>query len=306
METQDINTSFKDQGGQVLLAVLVAITISITLGVSLATRTTRLAHDVSDLDTSSMLFAAAEGGAERFLYVSGCYLESLSDTSDLTRYEDNCGNLGMSTAPGDMGCGVDYSTYIRARAVVSVESFNYNSPEEDYYRFHVDTTDVKEVALSEGDESARTFYDGLFVEVCWDNDQTAVYYTAYDTEGRVERGGFFPSVFSDPASHMAGLGSVVPATSDKAPFTWCGVVPLAYDDWDEPYGLRIKALYEGANFGVYPAPSAVLPSQGYKIVSRGELTDTSGSGSSRVVTVYRSLPYIPDVFDYSIFTNGAF
>jgi hypothetical protein len=261
---------------------------------------------VSRTDTASRLIAAVEGGAERFLVISDCQLGIFADTSDPHRYENNCALANMGYEDGVEGCIVDFPPQgaddIATRAIVTVESFNYNSgiDENNYYRFVLNAGQMKELPLYDG----VTGYSEDEVDICWDNDNAAIYYVAYDTEGMITRGGFYPLAFTDPLDSMQGFEQAEAELRDG--FTWCATIDLSDLSTADQYGIRLRSLYNGATFGLYPHPSRDLTTQGYRIVSVGELSEEAEEKTVRIVTVHRSLPYLPDVFDYAIFANSQF
>ncbi|MBN1162685.1 hypothetical protein JXA34_03000 [Patescibacteria group bacterium] len=296
----------KKQKGQVLLSVVVAVTVALAVGVSISTRTLSMSSRVSRTDTASRLIAAVEGGAERFLVINDCRLRSFADTTDADRYEQYCDDANMEYVEGIEGCVVNFPPQgddkIATRAIVTVEEFDYNSAvdDENHYRFVLNAGQMKELPLTDGTHT----YGNNEIDVCWDNDNTAIYYVAYDTRGNITRGGFYPRAFVDPLDSMRGFEQASSVSRDG--YTWCATIPLAELQNNQYYGLRLRALYDHATFGLYPSPSRSLTSQGYRIVSVGELSEESEEKTVKVVTVYRSYPYLPDVFDYAIFTNGSF
>ena len=84
-------------------------------------------------------------------------------------------------------------------------------------------------------------------------------------------------------------------------FKYCKTV--SFPSGFNPYGLRVKALYNDAKFAVYPASGKNLPTVGYKLVSNGSIVQDSSVVATKKITVYMSLPYLPSVFDYAIYSN---
>ncbi len=76
-----------------------------------------------------------------------------------------------------------------------------------------------------------------------------------------------------------------------------------------PKSLRLRAINAGASVMVMSSgPGVNLPRQGHIITSVGTIQGTSSTANAtRIVTVERSLPYLPAVWDFGMYTNtGSF
>lgn len=186
---------------------------------------------------------------------------------------------------------------ISSRAVVKVETFSTN--EDGSYSFDLAPGEVREIFLGQD-------YDEDSVLICWDDSgnsdgNAAVYYYSYNQDGDILKGGLRPtdSDFSCPGS-LSNLFVVEDA--DRDPYEFCGRVELVED----AYGLRIKVLFNSSRVSVSTTmPSVPLPTQGYKLTSRGEIVTGSGSEEKATVIVHKSYPYAPDIFDYGIYTPAT-
>lgn len=178
------------------------------------------------------------------------------------------------------------SDQITTRAVISVEKFRLN--ETDRYWFNLDPGYVKEVnVLSYGSSTIR---------VCWDNPKSAIYYISYNSTGGINKGGFYASGTFSNVSEVSGFTAV---TDKPAGFAGCRDISLI----SNPYGLRIKVLYDSTKVSVFPRGVSTLPEQGYKLTSRGELSFESAEKVTKTIIVYKSLPYAPSIFDYGLYTT---
>ena len=174
---------------------------------------------------------------------------------------------------------------ISSRAVVKVEKFSTN--EGNGYSFTLDPGSVREVNLDG--------YSDNTVKICWGNNQSAIYYLSYNSDGDVIKGGIKPI---EPIPTFMNLSDRFTNDGVNTEDSYlCKTVDLV----GSPYGLRIKVLYNSSKVAVFPT-SGNLPLQGYKLTSRGEIVTGSGSEEKATVIVHKSLPYASDIFDYGIYT----
>ncbi|NMB91595.1 hypothetical protein GYA37_01965 [candidate division WWE3 bacterium] len=282
MKIENIRTK---QKGQTLLFVIVAVTIAMAVGVSVSTRTLDLTRRVSRTDTSARVLAASEGGIERLLTQSEAFLDSLETTNpDCAQaggepYTDGKCIISFSSSPEDK---------ITSVAIIDAEKFKLNGP--DYYWFDLDPGYIKEVNL-EGYTSSK-------IEVCWDNKDAALYFFSYNKSSKIKKGGFYSEEFPNKEV-VSGL---VQKTKTRTEHDACGDIDLV----SNPYGLRLKTFFASAKIYVYPTGGATgsFPYQGYKLMSKGELSIENDVTDSKTVNVYRSHLYAPSVFDYALYTSG--
>jgi hypothetical protein len=179
-------------------------------------------------------------------------------------------------------------------AELKVEVFNFNDDADSYYRFKLDNGFTKEVALySKGVQ----YPNNSPVTICWSNPAAAIYYFSYNASGDMSKGALrsstnsvtFPN-YSDTSSDGFITGAA------NGTFPYCREITLVTN----PYGLRIRALYGETEVGVFP--SSDLPIQGYKLISNGKILQQSEVRETKMVRVYRSLPYMPSFFDSAIYS----
>ena len=102
-------------------------------------------------------------------------------------------------------------------------------------------------------------------------------------------------------SHSSDVSDIFEqSNSNRAEYPYCSTVNLV----SNPYGLRIKVLYNQSEVAVFPT-SGNLPSQGYELTSRGEISTEIGSEEKATDIVHKSYPYAPDIFDYGIYTPNT-
>ena len=176
---------------------------------------------------------------------------------------------------------------ISSRAVVKVEEFSTNE-ENGGYSFNIDPGSIKEVNLDGPDNPSN-------IKICWDNNQSAIYYYSYNSDGDVLKGGIKPNGTLPTFMNLSDRFD--DSTYSESGYDYCKTVSLVSNS----YGLRIKVLYNSSKVAVFPTDVA-LPPQGYKLTSRGEIVTGSGSEEKATVIVHKSLPYASDIFDYGIYT----
>ena len=272
----------KKQKGQTLLFVVVAVTIALAVGVSVSTRTLNLSRRITRTDTAQRVLAAAEGGVERLLVQPELFLEELErDTPDCTP---------VGTLAEDGNCLIEFAPSgtdkVYAQALVDAQKFSLNS--DDHYWFNLEPGFVKEVNL-EG-------YTGS-IDICWNNTDTAIYYSSYNDSCGVEKGGSAHSAFPN-FSDISGFDETASGNDE---YSACETISLI----SGTEGLRIRVLYDSAGIGVYPSDIDSFPFQGYKITSKGKLSVDNEVVDVKTIYVYKSFSYAPAFFDYGLYTTGS-
>ena len=183
---------------------------------------------------------------------------------------------------------------ISSRAVVKVETFNTN--EENGYAFDLKPGMVKEVYLPSGS------YGSNSIEICFKSNNSALYYYSYKSDGTILKGGLKPSSGGTP-SNMLSTRFEVASTTNKGGSIGNAFCKTVNNLVSNHYGLRIKTLFNPTKAAVYPVSGYSLPTQGYKLTSRGEVSEGATEERATVI-VHKSFPYAADIFDYGIYTPG--
>lgn len=287
MITLPMNVKYKNRKGQAILFAVVAVTIALAIGVTVASRNLSSISRVSRSDTSERAFAAAEGGIEKMLVLSGSELESM-----ITPNATSCGLVGATIVSGS--CEVAYPVVsgdpIVSKANVKVEKYKSTDTLSGipYLALDINNGDTAEVTLR------NPPYNGTLT-ICWDNPNAAIYYTKYN---------YFSSCSSSKSALRANaLGNVSPNgfeiyDTPQNGFPRCSGAIAFSGNYD---GLRIRALYGRTRVGIFT--SNALPDQGYKLTSLGKI-----SGQAEVVkkvVAFRSYPFMPSVFDAAILSAGG-
>ena len=275
--------------GQALLFVIVAVTIALSVGISVSTRALSSQKRISSSDTAIRVSNASEGGAEMMLGKNYSTLASLTNPS-LTNLD--CQTYVSPSSFLDNGkCVITYPSSpgdtITTKATVSVKGFSMNA--SDHYWFDLSPGMVKEIRL--------VGYGSTSLDVCWENKDTAIYTLSYNSSGGIKKGWFVDNDTNIPSGNISGFTEGIANHGYNA----CATISSANNKLvTNPYGLRIKALYDATRVHVYPSGGS-FPIQGYKIASVGELA-TGGSKESRIVVVYKSFPYSSSIIDSALYS----
>lgn len=296
------NMYLKDSKGQALLFIIVAMTMALAVGVAISTRTLSSLRRTTTTDTATRVFSAAEGGVEWFLQQSNDILDSLADGNNNNGNDCPTGTTGSPTESD--ACILDYppnsNDPIVSRAIVKVESFKTNNTSDgDHYSFTLEPGAVKEIELNAG---AGGYFRGP-LEICWKSlsatNSSGIYFLTYNTTSVSNKRLVRPAT---PQGTFDVLGSVVAISSTHPDYDDCYTITIN----NNLEGIRIKSLYAPSKVGVYAtATSGEFPDQGYKITARGELLQNGEVKITKTVILYKSLPYLPAVFDNALYSEQS-
>jgi len=289
--------------GQALLFVIVAVTMAMAVGISVSTQTISSLRRASRTDTSARVIAAAEGGIENLLGRNYSQLDAAIDDGSV-----DCDAVGAVSGPesepgtcsyvfseGSDGGVEDSGDKISSRAIVRVETFSTN--EENGYAFDLTPGMVKEVYLPSSSYSSNK------IQICFKSNESesAIYYYSYRSDGTVLKGGLYPYPGNVPSGMLSRRFEQATRANKGGTIgnAFCKEVTLVSGH----YGLRIKTLFSPTKVIVYPISGYSLPTQGYKLTSRGEVSEGATEERATVI-VHKSYPYAADVFDYGIYTPG--
>lgn len=305
MNKNTVINTLKNESGQVLLFAVVAMSIALAIGVAVSSRTLSNLSRTSRTDTSSRVYAAAEGGIEAYLNYSDKRLKELADalvSGDLDD-TDMCGADAVEGSGTELGgCRVLYEfpgENIKAQAIVSVQEYKFNS-NNNFLTFDLANNETKEVYL-----------DGYanVLNVCWSDTTSSpanvrpdMYLIFYNSTGVIRKTlvqgwGVNSSFYTNRPNNITRVLSNSGGTTG---YNRCAdITPPA-----STYAMRVKALFDNAKVGVRPADTGSFPNQGFQIISKGELQQEDLTKSVRTVKVFKSLPYLPGVFDNAIYSEA--
>ena len=302
-----------NQNGQALLFVVVALTVALAIGVGVSLRELTSSSRVARTDTSSRVLGAAEGGAERFLTLSRAQLDRASNPLSNTDCPPNTTFYDDTQVGGKDGCKVTFNPTtgdnIRAEAIVRVAPFKYNSTDNLAYETVIPAGEVREVNT----ENAGA----MSLQLCWradpdngGNSPVDIYYIDYGAQGVYVKQGVRAGTRS--GTYVESLtfvdASSAPVNCSSLGYRYTRTVVLDTSSGRTPYGLRIRSLNANVKMRIMPLTNVSLfPVQGYKIDSTGVLSsvsDVSVTATAQVLA-YRSLPYLPVVFDFGLYSEAA-
>jgi hypothetical protein len=290
----------KDQNGQALLFVIVVMTVALALGVNVSLRTLSSVSRTTRTDTSERVRAAAEAGAERFLILSVNDLDHLEQKFVAgTVTETDCKLAGVDFQISDGMCRIQFpraeGDQVDVVSYVKVESYNGNWTTDTYlYEFTLEKDNVAEVNVN-GLSSTS-------VRLCFTPQGTFsdIYYVIYGINTSTNMGeikakdgikGNYPGgTYERNAFTDGGTGG------NLYGYSYCNDVNIPAGS----YGMRIRSIAADSKIAV---AHENLPKQGHRIISMGELIQEGAVKVTKEVKASKSLPYLPGVFDFGIFSG---
>lgn len=293
----------KAESGQILLIVIVFMTISLALGISISLRSISSISRVSDVDTTSRVLAAAEGGAETFLQKS---------IQELVTLRSVCNGDYSGGVPDE--CTVTYNPIandaISSQAVVTVEDYYATQGPSYIYTLNIGDGDMKEVNL-----------EGIKQDlmICWasTNSDSAstpdLYFAIIDANSIVLQKGVSSGGIGKPASYVShGFDSSSVGSTDCDTDTNKHTYRLNLTGYGSLSKLRIKSLAGASKVQVYSVNPAEtpLPPQGFKITSIGSLTSSKNisaavENTTKITVVYKPYPYVTGLLDFGMYSTGG-
>jgi hypothetical protein len=325
MSDKRFNTNNKEKGF-VLLAAVIFLSIALGAGLFIGVRMLRSASRVTRTDTASKVFSGAEGGAEAFVVLPDSFLDQfLPSNLSASAHNSLCDTYGWipyTDEDGLHGCEVKYidpQTSVETVAKVSVNSFKVTElvNGDDGLTFYLDEGNTQEVVLSRGGTNFQSNMD-----VCWDNASTDLYMITYNENGVLDRKIFLSEsalvddydnrfntnidfdTLSD--SNATGVGIIRDNNAGGGNFPNCISITSNYFSQTNPTGIRLRALRGSTSVGVVPNNNqmANFPVQGFLIRSKAELSSEGITKSVKTVRVYKSVSFLPNIFDYAIYSEG--
>ncbi len=268
----------KNESGQALIFVIATMTVALAVGVGVSLRNLASISRTSRTDTAARAQAAAEGGAENVL----------------SRSESEIAAMVGDPAAEDIVFAPSVNDNITAVASVTVEDWNIAASGFTYLPLEIKRDQVSEVKLNGGG-----------ITICWssqnDSAGSDIYYIAYNDTGTMTRGGVEANDRNGFPSNYSSGGTFAGADGGNPDFDNChdATLPSSAD------GIRIRSINADSRLGIY-VTSGSLPNQGYKITSIGRLQNAPVGQEAEVkVTVIRSLPFMPGIFDFGIYSGSG-
>ena len=267
----------KNEKGQALIFVIATMTIALALGVGVSLRNLSSISRTTTTDTASRAQAAAEGGAERVLAKTEVELGEAVEAGTEFEFPYSTGS-------------VEEGNLVTSVANVTVGYYTILDG-SDHLKLDINKGQVSEVKLAGGSD---------IIEVCWRAlEPVDIYYTSYNDSLTPEftRGGVTTGLI--PAPYETG-GFENAELTTKDGFEYCFTPTLP----SNAVGLRLRSINGDSSLGIYS--DGTLPTQGYIITSIGSVSGVEGEDDAEtVVKVTRSLPFVPGVFDFGIFSGSS-
>lgn len=284
--------------GQTLVIVLLAMVASLTVGLAVSTRTISTLRQTTFTSQAAAALSAAEAGAEEALkrladagdscstsVTSGgsCVYSSASRTYTsgpcLTALDVPSGQYKKSfSSVGESGATFSYC----------VEQGGGGSGD---YTFDLQKDKTQEIKLNRGETGG---YTGTTVSVCWyiqGFDRTpAASLEIISVSGSAL---ISKSAYNSNTDGQSGNGFATAPTGD-ATYKNCATV-----DVSSTKIVRVRSLYNDVSVVIKPQTGNSLPFQSYQIGSIGSL-----GGVVKKVRVTKSLPALPSIFDFGLFSGS--
>lgn len=284
-----------NQNGQILVFVIVVMTIALALGLGISMRTLKTLSDVSQTNTSQLSLASAEGTVERVLGLTQTQLASLN-----TNMAANCAPLLNGTYTNNE-CLITFEDTtgdgLTSKASIALSTYNSTGSNNEV-EFDLQQNDVHEIFL--------TGYAGNYVDICWTPTSTphgtVIQYKLYGNNGNFDEGMALcrgtPCSVGDMDIAGAANSSTCPGYGQtsrlRVQTNQSGITEV---------GLRVKALGGSASVTVVPQSGQTFVPQGYRVVATGYLENSPEV--KRVVEVFRSFQFLPEVFDFSFYAQDG-
>lgn len=265
----------KHQRGQIVVFILLIALLALTVGLSVATRTLQDLKETAVSDQSSRAFAAAEAGIEEALRQDLSNLITAGGTGNLTSQFSGFNDVSYQVSASGGGGGGFVS------------------------KGKVAKNDVFQVNLENADGSLYSGDLNVYWKASGENDASLVLAFVTQTGATYGISKYAYNSINRSNGFTAGTcsGAYTLNINAKSYTFDCGItVPV-----NNSKILRMKPFYEDTTIAVVPGGSGSLPSQTYTIRSEAE---TDG-GVKRVIEVTKSIPALPPIFDYVLFSGST-
>lgn len=266
--------------GQAAIIILLIMVVALTLGLSIASRSTITLQTVSSIDASQRALTAAEAGVE----------------DALKRLTAEAGvSSGTGTLPAS---GASFAYTVSTGQASAFEEF-LRQDEPAQLDLTGDNLNSQRVTVNwhkTGTDPNTSFSGGVGAAV----EYTLVWRNVADGSYSMSKGAYERST------------NTIRQTQNNFTFSDDNLNrDTAYEsnfDLTMPSGttrriLRLRSLY--TNTHVKVTSSVQMPIQTTTITSTGKVGDPSSPEAQRTVQVTRSLPALPGIFDYVLFSGST-
>lgn len=282
------------ESGQALLIILLVMTVGLTIGLASVSRSSTDIKISTQMEDSSRAFVAAEAGIEAALKGEAGAANCANPPTNYTAIGSSSSSYCFNSAAAGGG------TQFRVNNVSVGDTYTIWLVEHN----------------ADGTLNPTDYYNSSTkkIKICWEKnistnsdpalEITLIYQTISGGSYQVFRGSYDPNNIRAASNHFI----------NQATATDCGLgfgygIEFNYSTvspFFKTFALRLRPFYSTANIGVQAVNPIAggtitgLPTQGLNITSTG----TSGE-STRKVTVTRTYPVLPAIFDYVLFSGGS-
>lgn len=277
------------QSGQTLIIILMVMVLSLGTGLAVSSRTSSTIHQTANLANSEQALATAESAMELLLKQPLDAASNVLDVAIAAGFNKQADLTSTCTALPcyqDMGGG--------AKASVNITTTPLVNPTTSPFEFYIERDDVQQVWMTSG-------YTGQ-VNICWQKagevgtDGLPAALEVKVIAGNSPNSTLETYAFDANMTRRATNGFDTPSGSGSGLYFNC----LHSFGLTNARALRIRTLYAGTSVSVAPAagqPS--IPFQGNIITTTGFVADIK-----RMVEVTKTLPQLPGIFDYGVYSGG--
>lgn len=253
--------------GQVVLIVLLTMIVGLTIALGIFLNSLSDTQITNTQDNSERAFNAADAGIEEALRRNTTDIEGII----------TAGGLNVPVGSGDLR-----ATVSAQRVDDKLEAFvKQNSTATVQLKGSIpQATSVNIYWTKSGDASTCNS----------DPKSAALIIELWKSDGTVDYKGYF--------NHGCTVSSkFVEASSGGSDYK--SLVILAVNGVDT---LRIRPLFNSTDILVTPVAPGTFPAQQYKITSSANV---SGSNESRAIEAVKTVPTLPEIFDYVLFSGST-
>ncbi len=256
---------FRNQKGQTVLAMIVLMIIALMVGVTVSDRFIKGLRAITSSDNTTKAVAVAEAAIERLLVLP---TETLEDFITF----NNCGT----------SCYLEI-TDVNGQKLIANVTLSHMGASSDPYPLSLRESETTELSLV-------GYTSGQGISVCWNGEQsvTGMYIKTVSGATNAEPFAYNSTTSAHPENNFLTASSLYGYQN-------CFTLTAS----DTPLSIRLKSAYAPVDVDVLPAPGYTIPAQGIRIDSVGQVGE-----ARKTVTVIKSDPFVPAIFDYVIYQKS--
>lgn len=268
----------ENQKGQTLIFVLLVMTIALAVGIAISTRTLSTIRRTTNIDSSSRAQSAAEAAIEYYLTKTPSQLNVLAGYATVSTTPTDCTKISAVQAYPSSG---SLASDVNTTADVTIQR----------YGCLASGGSTKYTINQDGILELKTDASSGSLNICWSPSNTSQNSALYIQEiygasapYQIKKVGYKLTVTDSPTNFKTAVS---------------GCTSPAYSLAANSKLVRILSLYNGSEVTV-TASGGSVQYQGFTIDAKGKV---GGTTQQRKVTVAKSLPYLPNIFNFGIYSN---